>query len=185
VLVRWIVGTGEEAGPPYGIVFLTAFWLYVEATTSFQGADRREMVAIHGWHRVVFAAIGLYAATEQGVALAADLDVLRDSSIPAVRRALGIAGGLMLAVWGNFLPKLLSPWPTEDEPFDWQGVHRVVGWLASLGGVTVALVWLVLPIDRAVSTSSAIVIVALGLGLLFKIYSWWTHRPAGQTRAQR
>jgi hypothetical protein len=48
----------------------------------------------------------------------------------AQRSLYVVAGGLM-AVWGNYLPKLMSPWPPEEEAFDWHRVHRFVGWVCS------------------------------------------------------
>jgi hypothetical protein len=174
-LARWAFRTGEEVGPPYGIVILAAMWVYIEVVHASEGDDRPEATAIRSWHRVVLAAIALYVAVGSGLALAADLDVLGHESLPAARRFMGFTAGVMLALWGNFLPKLLSPWRTQDEPFDWQGVHRVVGWLASLAGVAVALVWVALPLDQATSTSKLLLGTVFGLAVLFKLYSLMTH----------
>ena len=35
------------------------------------------------------------------------------------RRLEGIILGSGLAIFGNYMPKLLSPWRLADEPFEW------------------------------------------------------------------
>ena len=45
-----------------------------------------------------------------------------------------------MAVWGNYLP-LMSPWQPGEEPFDWQRVHRFVGWVFTIGGIVTMLTW--------------------------------------------
>ena len=64
-------------------------------------------------------------------------------------RVKGLLFGAGLAVWGNLLPTLLSPWSPRDEPFDWQRVHRFGGRVALLAGVLMVLVWLVFPLESA------------------------------------
>ncbi len=70
------------------------------------------------------------------------------------------------ALWGNFLPKPLSPWLPGDEPFDWSRVHRFAGWLFSVAGVAVVGVWLVVPqpdearfLSRAIFGTAAVLAV--------------------------
>jgi len=65
----------------------------------------------------------------------------------------------------------LSPWGLADQPFDWQRVHRFVGWTVSLGGFAVILVWLVLPLEEARAAVPIIVILALGLSFGRKLVS--------------
>ena len=79
--------------------------------------------------------------------------------------------GLGMVVWGNYLPKLMSPWSVEDQPFDWQRVHRFIGWGASLCGIAFVAAWLLLPLDEARSASLIILGLAAGLALTRKLLS--------------
>ena len=90
-----------------------------------------------------------------------------------------------MAVWGNYLPKLMSPWQPDEEPFDWQRVHRFVGWACTIGGIGTMLTWVTLPIDRADAWEPAIVggVVVLSLGR--KLYSLATHSgPRGRAESR-
>ena len=81
------------------------------------------------------------------------------------------------AIWGNYLPKQLSPWSLEDEPFDWQRVHRFCGWVASLSGIALVMVWLVLPLDGAKRATAGILLAFVVLCLARKLISLATHSP--------
>ena len=150
------------------VVILAALWVYVEAA---QGPPDTRRRAIIDWHRTVFATIAVVLALRTGVALAFEHDLLGAEWAPVLRRGFGILGGILLAVWGNYLPKLLSPWHREEQPFDWQRVHRFVGWLAMLSGLGVATVWLALPIPDANRTAAALFLSFAALALVRKLSS--------------
>ena len=93
-------------------------------------------------------------------------------------RMRSIVTGAAWAIWGNYLPKLLSPWPTEGEPFAWQRVHRFVGWVFSMVGVGIVVAWLTLPIERADRVGEGLILAAVLVALARKLHSVATHpRP--------
>jgi hypothetical protein len=139
----WTVDPARPGRWLFIALFVPALWGYVEFAQG--GERRRERAAIMDWHRIVFAWTGLVMASRVGVELAVATDWLDPVWGPIAQRARWIITGVSLAVWGNFLPKLLSPWLPGDEPFDWSRVHRFVGWLFSVAGVAVVGVWLVVP----------------------------------------
>jgi len=100
------------------------------------------------------------------------------------RRLEGIILGSGLAIFGNYMPKLLSPWRLADEPFEWQRVHRFVGWVFSLAGGAVVLVWLTLPLDQAAFASTRLILTALSLGGGRKLISLATRSPRRPPRTE-
>ena len=55
------------------------------------------------------------------MALAFEFQSIDPEWVPVARRSLNIAAGGLMAVWGNYLPKLMSPWQPEEEPFTGSG----------------------------------------------------------------
>jgi hypothetical protein len=98
---------------------------------------------------------------------------------PIAKRTVGVLFGLGLAIWGNYLPKLLSPWAVGDEPFDWQRVHRFGGWIASLGGAAVVVVALLFPLEATGVASSAIIgtVTALIVGRTLISHATYSTAP--------
>ena len=88
-------------------------------------------------------------AVKVGFQLAIATGLLDADWAPIVGRTSGVMLGLLLAIWGNYLPKSPSPWSAEEEWFNWQRVHRFAGWVASLSGIAVVVVWLALPLATA------------------------------------
>ena len=131
----------------------------------------REWVAIVNWHRLCIAWVSLMLALTIAVHLLVVTDVVDVAWAPVIRRIRGVVFGASLMIWGNYLPKLLSPWASADQPFDWQRVHRFVGWTVSIGGFAVILGWLLLPLGEARVAAQIIVILALGLALGRKLVS--------------
>jgi hypothetical protein len=119
----------------------------------------------------VFVTVAVVLALRMGIRLAFEHNLLGVEWAPVLRRGFGILGGILLAIWGNYLPKLLSPWRREEQPFDWQRVHRFVGWLAMLSGLGVAAVWLALPIPEANRTTVVVFLAFAALAVLRKLYS--------------
>ena len=157
-----------------GLVML-ALWGFVEWRVPSQHAVRGSGAGVLRWHRAVVATIGLFIAMKHGVRLAFELQYLDPEWVPVARRGLHVVAGGLMAVWGNYLPKLMSPWQPEEEPFDWQRVHRFVGWVLTIGGIGSMLTWVTLPIDQADAWEPVIVgsVVVLSLGR--KLYSLATY----------
>ena len=153
----------------YVIFFLPALWGFLELMQS--GNLDREKKAVMNWHRSVIAWFGLVIAVRVAVQLALSTDLLEADWAPLGKRIQMVIFGLGLAIWGNYLPKLLSPWNREDEPFDWQQVHRFAGWVASLGGIGLLIVWLTFPLDVAGPATRSITIVVAVLGIGRKLIS--------------
>jgi hypothetical protein len=156
--------------------FLPALWGYVELMQS--GTLPAERKQIMRWHRTVFAVTGLILALKLAPALAIASGQLDAAWEPLTLRIRWIAAGAAWAIWGNYLPKLLSPWPTEGEPFAWQRVHRFAGWVLSMVGVGIILAWLTLPIALADRVGEGLILAAVVLAIGRKLYSVATHhRP--------
>ena len=156
--------------------FLPVIWGYVELMQS--GTLPAEREQIMRWHRTVFAVAGLIVALKLAPALAIASGHLDAAWEPLTRRIRWIAVGAAWTIWGNYLPKLLSPWPTEDEPFAWQRVHRFAGWVFSMVGVGIVVAWLTLPVERAASLSEGLILAGVLLAIARKLYSVATHRPS-------
>jgi hypothetical protein len=154
---------------------LIALWAFLEF--SHAGRHSLEYEAIIVWHRTVVAGIGLLLAVSQGARCAVLTGALESNAGMAAAKIDGVLLGLGLAVWGNYLPKVLSPWNREDEPFNWQSVHHFCGWLASFSGMALIWVWLAVPVERAARLSGLILLVFAALALGRKALSVATHSP--------
>jgi hypothetical protein len=163
--------------------FLPALWGYVELMQA--GTLPAEREQIRRWHRTVFAVVGLILALKLAPALAIASGQLDAVWGPLTLRMRWIVTGAALAIWGNYLPKLLSPWPTEGEPFAWQRVHRFVGWVFSMVGVGIIVAWLTLPIERAGRVGEGLILAAVLVAVARKLHSVATHRrPTDHERAR-
>jgi len=157
-------------------LFPPALWAFAEL---MQGGDPgREKEAILDWYRSCVAWIGLMWLLSLGSQLAIALGLVDAGWRPLLRRTWWLVFGVSVAVWGNLLPKLLSPWTVEDQPFDWQRVHRFVGWLTTLGGIGVVLVWLTQEPGTARTASRVILGVVFVLALGRKMISLMTSRSS-------
>jgi hypothetical protein len=162
-------------------VLLPVLWCYVELMQS--GSLPAERAQIMRWHRTVFAVAGLILALKLAPALAIASGQLDAAWGPLTLRIRWIAAGAACAIWGNYLPKLLSPWPTENEPFAWQRVHRFVGWVSSMVGVGIIVAWLTLPVERADRVGEGLLLAAALLAIACKLHSVATHhRPTAHER---
>jgi hypothetical protein len=160
-------------------LFLPALWGLAERA---QSGDRvRERQAILNWQRLSIAGASLLLAFAVASQLAIATGLIDVAWAPAIRRIRGMTFGASLMLWGNYLPKLLSPWNLNEQPFDWQGVHRFAGWGALLGGLGVVLAWLWLPVEEAKSASSVLVVLTLGLTVGRKFLSLAAPPPRGST----
>jgi hypothetical protein len=155
--------------------FLPALWGYVELMQGGTLPAQREQ--IKRWHQTVFAVAGLILALKLAPALAIASGQLDAAWGPLTQRLRWITVGAAWTIWGNYLPKLLSPWPAEDEPFAWQRVHRFVGWMSSMVGVGIIVAWLTQPVERAERVSEGLILAAVLVALARKLHSVATHRP--------
>jgi len=154
-------------------------WAFCEATHA--GDRRPERVAMLDWHRRCIAWNGLACLLGTGTRLALAQGLLDPAWEPTLRRAWWIGLGVSAMLWGNYLPKLLSPWSVEDEPFDWQRVHRFVGRVVMAGGAALVLVWLTQTREAAMAPTKAIVGTMFTLALGRKLVSLATPRPRPPT----
>ncbi|MEZ6096295.1 MAG: hypothetical protein R3C03_19055 [Pirellulaceae bacterium] len=96
-----------------------------------------------------------------------------------IRRMVGILFAISMMLFGNYLPKLSSPWRYADEPFDWQGVHRFAGMAFTVVGLVMALGWCFLSVDLA-KRLTVVVVVASSIAVISrKWFSLATWRPKG------
>lgn len=156
--------------------FLPALWGYVELMQS--GTLPAEREQIMRWHRTVFAVAGLILALKLAPSIAIASGQLDAAWEPLTMRIRWIAAGAAWVIWGNYLPKLLSPWPPEEEPFAWHRVHRFVGWMFSMVGVGIIVAWLTLPIELADRVGEGLILAAVLLAIARKLYSVATHADA-------
>ncbi len=161
----WTVDPEHPSRWAFIVFSLPAFWGFVELC---QGGTRRDR-GIMQWHRLVVAGVGLMMAVKVGFQLAIATGLLDADWAPIVRRTSGVMLGSFLAIWGNYLPKSPSPWSAEEEWFDWQRVHRFAGWVASLSGIALVVVWLMLPVPTAKIATLGITatFAVLGVGRKF------------------
>ncbi len=171
----WSVDPEHASRWAFVVLFLPAFWGFVEL---FQGGRRRQRIM--NSHRSVVAGIGFVLAVKVGFQLAIATDLLHANWGIIARRMGGVMFGSFLAVWGNYLPKILSPWSAEEEWFDWQRVHRFGGWVTLVSGIALVIVWLAFPLEaaRAASSSITITFVVLIVGRKFiSVAAYSRHRP--------
>lgn len=182
---NWAIGTDHASFRLLAGVAMLALWGFVEWRVPRQHAVRGSGAGIIKWHRAVFATIALFIAMRHGVRLAFALQYLDPAWVPAASRSLHIVAGGLMAVWGNYLPKLVSPWQPEEEPFDWQRVHRFAGWAFTIGGIATMLTWITLPIDRADAWEPAIIGGVAILAVGRKLYSLATYSgPHGRAESR-
>ncbi len=127
-----------------------ALWLFkrVGVMTSMSQSDEMRI-------RRALTGASLFIAATFGVILSETLHVIDDTT---GERVMGVVLGAVLVVVGNYLPKALEPqW---CEPSKVQSLQRFAGWTFVLAGLTYALVWLIVPVDRADVIATPIVAAA-------------------------
>jgi hypothetical protein len=149
-------------------------WAFLEAL-AFGRRRRAHAEQERRYLRYIGATIFLFLILEAGPVLAIGAGWLDAGWAPRLVRAQGVLIGVALAVGGNFLPKLMSPWTLEEEPFDWQRVRRFGGWLAVLAGVVTAAAWATRPEETARGVTAAAVGTVLALTIAYKLISRVTY----------
>jgi hypothetical protein len=64
-------------------------------------------------------------------------------------KLFGIVGGIVLAFFGNRIPKMLERYHPDMDIARRQAFQRMAGWIFTLAGLASALTWLILPIESA------------------------------------
>jgi hypothetical protein len=176
VLVAGLAVTGQwwfpqVADPTWVLlaVLLAFFWGILEA---LQRRKRGPAVdeAVH-WYRWITVWIGLVIAVAFASQLAVAAGIVEPGWAPIARRARGVIFGVGLAIAGNYLPKVLSPWRADEEPPGWQRAQRFFGWIAALCGMALVAVWLSLPVATAGNVAEVITVVFVALTLGSKLVS--------------
>lgn len=178
-LVGWTMIPEEGMRWLLVIVSLPALWSFLEAA-SRPSAGTEAGDAIRRLHRIVVGVGGLFVLLQIVPQLAAHAELITAETLNAGRRARGLLVGIALVVWGNHLPKVISPWALGDEPFNWQWVHRIVGWLAVGSGLGLVVVWLALPGAQARSVAQWIVISLFVIAITVKFSSVFRYGAAEQ-----
>lgn len=113
--------------------------------------------------------LGVFAARAVGLIDAANSDL-------ALRLA-GVASGLIVAGFGNVIPKRLVRFDPAD-PARKLALQRFTGRVIVLAGLANALIWAIAPMDRAALWSMAPLLGALGL-VIVRCTRWRAARGAG------
>jgi hypothetical protein len=78
----------------------------------------------------------------------------------AAKRIAQVAVGLMLAAFGNRMPKQIGVWTTAEAARRCQSVSRVGGWLIAVAGLVHAGLWAFAPVAVARPTAMTAVATA-------------------------
>jgi len=114
------------------------------------------------WIRLksVLTGAGLILAIALGLALLSSHGIV-DRTFS--KRTTGIILGLVVVVYGNAIPKMLTPLTAAKcSPAKEQSLHRFTGWTFVLSGLGYSVAWLFMPLDHARSVA----MLVMGAGLL-------------------
>jgi hypothetical protein len=167
-VVGWVTVPDKATTWVFMIAFLPLFWAFIETATKERTEATRAILRVH---RLLIAALSLLVVVDAGSDLAIHVGLLDPDANLVARRFSGLFKGALFALWGNHIPKLMSPWSLQREPFDWQGVHRFVGRIAVVAGLGGILVWSTLPVEAATRATELLVVVACVLGVGYKAIS--------------
>ena len=105
---------------------------------------------------------GLILMISLGVSLASTYGIIDGS---ASKRAMGVVLGLVLVVYANSIPKILTPLTAgKCDPAREQSFQRFAGWTFVLSGLAYSISWLLLPVETA--RTVAMLFVAAGVLLV-------------------
>jgi hypothetical protein len=153
----WLLEPEKSAQWVRRAFMLPALWGFLEVA-QHRGEDHGAAgAAIMRWHRLMIAGIGLLTTMDSGFEVAISTGLLDSDWARTGQSLQGVLFGAGLAVWGNFLPTIPSPWSLETQPFAWQRVHRFVGWVATLTGIALVVAWLFFPVPEARFASARII----------------------------
>lgn len=113
--------------------------------------------------RFAIAIAGVLLAIPLGEKLGHALGWIAADNGDLMSRLFGIAGGLILAAYGNVIPRQLERYdPDRSDPARWQRLQRRGAWAFVLAGLACAAIWVVLPIKAAAAWS----IVPMALSII-------------------
>jgi hypothetical protein len=102
------------------------------------------------------------------------------------RRVVQVAVGLLLAGYGNYMPKRLAGGPAPAcATARAQSALRVGGWSMTLAGLAHAVLWAFAPVRVADVAATAVVAIAVVITVTFGVWAF-THgrsRPGHDSRA--
>jgi hypothetical protein len=162
--LRWFILGGS----------LPVLWAYLECG-QVRGKDANAGVALMALHRWTIAFLGVMLSSSIGLRLMVHEGFVDPLWLGTAQRFRWLILGGAMAVFGNLLPTLKSPWSFHRQPFSWQQVHRFVGWTLVLGGIGIIGSWSFLPADAAVRRSTQIVAVVVMLSVGRKLASLAAH----------
>jgi hypothetical protein len=177
-IAAWVLVPTNWMAALFVISFPPLLWAFLESAANGPSEAARDIVRMH---RLLTAVIALTLAADVGTDLAIHTGLLAAGAELVEERFSWLMKGALFALWGNRLPKLMSPWPLEREPFDWQAVHRFVGRVAVVAGLGLLVAWSMLPVDAAERAAEIIVASACVLGVGYKLLS--VLRYAGRERS--
>jgi hypothetical protein len=180
-LLGWIQVPERAAQWAFAAFFVPGLWAFVEWRMKSAPFDAAVVDRMAGWHRVILTWAAVLLAFGAATRVAWSVGWIDADTAANLVRLRGLYLGVGLLIWGNHLPKLVSPWDYGEEPFDWQGVHRFCGWVAATGGLVVSAAWLALPISEARPVTMIVTMAVTVLMLGCKLTSLATHAPSTPT----
>ena len=151
-----------------GGLTLPLLWSLIELTT------RSEKVSV----RAAVAAAALLLAAFLGYRVAQAAQWIGPDEGRLALNLFGMAGGLILAYFGNRIPKMLERFDPTIDAARRQAFQRMAGWTFTLAGLASALAWLVLPLEAARLWATLIVAGGTGLVLARLVQCWFRGRRA-------
>ena len=113
--------------------------------------------------RFAIAIAAVLLAVPLGAHLARALGWIAADNGDLMSRLFGIAGGLILAAYGNVIPRQLDRYePAKADPGRWQRLQRRAAWAFVLAGLACAAIWALLPVRTAAIWS----VVPIGLSVV-------------------
>jgi hypothetical protein len=124
---------------------------------------------------ILFLAALMFAAL-MGFALAGEFELVgRDLA----KRGVGSMFGLIMAISGNYLPKVVLPVRARRRnPARAMAAERAAGWIFVLAGLISVAIWTLLPIEKVMLTASLV-----GLGAFLLVAANWVWLVMGSTAA--
>ena len=136
-----------------GGLTLPVLWGAVEL---FSKADKKEVR-----HAVTIASA--LVALALGVKVAQAVGWFGPDEGRAGARLVGICGGLVMAWFGNRIPKILERFDLRIDAARRQAFQRFAGWVIVLAGLGSALAWTLLPLESAKFWGTAIIAGGMAL----------------------
>jgi hypothetical protein len=161
----WYLQPDRAAVWAAGMATMGASWIIV-VWMGRRGSPDGEMDSHRKFLLLAPVLAGLIIAVSLGVKLLALLG-LEYGTGPD--RAFGIVLGLILAIMGNMLPKMLKPLSVIPAVnVRRQSAQRFSGWAFSIAGLGYAAAWAFAPLARAAEVSMAV----CGTALMLVLASW-------------